>query len=134
MRQSYFSSSKFILYFILYNASALHAFHFAFTDNPFGLPPIRPLSLADLRPAIVRSLYKHKRYNLLLIKLFNRLHNTETISIKTPEKAHKIVNETLKVFIILSIFLKTKTSNVLEIEELTYKVCYQNLFEKQLVR
>lgn len=54
---------------------------------------------------MVEILYKEKKHAVLLIKLFDRLHNMQTISAKSPEKIKKIVDETIKQFIVLSLFL-----------------------------
>lgn len=50
---------------------------------------------------ILNLLFKQKKYDLLLIKLFDRLHNIQTIEAKSPEKAKKIIEETLKYFLVL---------------------------------
>lgn len=55
---------------------------------------------------MVESLWLQKKYDLLLIKQFDRLHNIQTIGVKSPEKIKKIVSETLNSFIILSEYLK----------------------------
>lgn len=44
---------------------------------------------------IVEMLYKEKKHDVLLVKLFDRLHNIRTASAKSPEKAKKIIEETL---------------------------------------
>ena len=54
---------------------------------------------------ILNSSYQVKDNEVMLIKLFDRLHNIQTIGVKTPEKTKKIVNETLTTFITLSIHL-----------------------------
>lgn len=54
----------------------------------------------------VDILYKEQKYDVLLIKLFDRLHNMQTISAKSPEKIRKIINETLNYFISLATFLE----------------------------
>lgn len=55
---------------------------------------------------MVKILYKEKKHNILLIKLFDRLHNMQTISAKSPDKIHKIKKETLDEFIILAAYLE----------------------------
>ena len=52
---------------------------------------------------IANSLWLQKKYDILLIKLFDRLHNLQTIDAKSPEKIKKIVNETFNSFIIFSV-------------------------------
>lgn len=54
---------------------------------------------------MVEILYKEKKHDVLLIKLFDRLHNMQTISAKSPEKIKKIIDETTKHFIVLCLFL-----------------------------
>jgi (p)ppGpp synthase/HD superfamily hydrolase len=54
---------------------------------------------------MVEILYKEKKHDVLLIKLFDRMHNMQTISAKSPEKIKKVVNETLSYFIVLSEYL-----------------------------
>ncbi|WP_342226222.1 HD domain-containing protein [Rickettsia endosymbiont of Urophora cardui] len=55
---------------------------------------------------MVELLYKEKKHDVLLIKLFDRLHNIQTIGAKSPEKAKKIVEETIEHFLILSSYLE----------------------------
>lgn len=61
------------------------------------IKPQGKISSAEL----LKQLWKEKKYNLLLIKLFDRLHNMETIFAKSPEKQKKIVNETLQYFLVV---------------------------------
>ncbi|MFP3011996.1 MAG: HD domain-containing protein [Rickettsia sp.] len=55
---------------------------------------------------MVEILYQENKYDVLLIKLFDRLHNIQTIGAKSPEKAKKIVEETIEHFLILSSYLE----------------------------
>ncbi|WP_375334086.1 HD domain-containing protein [Candidatus Tisiphia endosymbiont of Xenochironomus xenolabis] len=50
-------------------------------------------------------LFQQKKYDVLLIKLFDRLHNMQTIGAKSVEKAMKIINETMEYFVILAVYL-----------------------------
>lgn len=59
------------------------------------------ISVAEM----VELLYTEKKYDILLIKLFDRLHNMQTIGAKSPEKIKKIINETLLNFIVLMPYL-----------------------------
>ncbi len=54
----------------------------------------------------VESLFKQKKYEVLGIKLFDRLHNMQTIDAKSPEKRRAITKETLKYFLVLSEILE----------------------------
>ncbi len=66
----------------------------------------------------VELLYKEKKYDVLLVKLFDRLHNMQTIGAKSPEKMKKIVDETLQIFLMLAAVL-----GVHEIELSKYCLC-----------
>jgi len=46
----------------------------------------------------VQLLWLEKKYDVLMIKLFDRIHNMQTIGAKSPEKIKKIVDETLAFF------------------------------------
>ncbi|MCC8399349.1 MAG: HD domain-containing protein [Rickettsia endosymbiont of Platyusa sonomae] len=52
-------------------------------------------------------LYSQNKKDVLLIKVFDRLHNMQTIGAKSPEKQRKILLETLSTFITLSMYLGT---------------------------
>ncbi|WP_341793084.1 MULTISPECIES: HD domain-containing protein [unclassified Rickettsia] len=54
---------------------------------------------------MVNSLLLQNNKDMLFIKLFDRLHNMQTIGAKSPEKMKKIMLETLSVFITLSMYL-----------------------------
>ncbi len=75
---------------------------------------------------MVERLYKEKKKDVLLIKLFDRLHNTQTIGAKSPEKIKKIIRETLNYFIILVPYL-----GVSGIEKQFYKLCWNVLHQTQ---
>lgn len=66
----------------------------------------------------VELLYKEKKYDVVLVKLFDRLHNMQTIGAKSPEKMKKIVDETLQIFLLLAAVL-----GVYEIEIELSKYC-----------
>lgn len=69
---------------------------------------------------LVEKLWIQKKYDILLIKLFDRLHNMQTISGKSPDKGPKIVEETINDFIVLAAYLK-----VVDIEKEIAQLCYQ---------
>ncbi|MGD0466724.1 MAG: HD domain-containing protein [Gammaproteobacteria bacterium] len=79
----------------------------------------------------MKSLYLQSKNDLLLIKIFDRLHNMQTISAKSPEKIEKITEETLKEFIIIIMSLGRIVPKILEIEKKIIKLCYRHLFIKQ---
>ena len=62
-------------------------------------------------------LVKQKRYNTALIKLFDRIHNIQTLGAKSPEKIAKILTETIKSFFILTEYLNIRSigNQILEI-------------------
>lgn len=55
---------------------------------------------------MIKLLWAEKKYDLLLIKYFDRLHNLQTIRAKSPVKIQQTVQETLKQFISLSIYFE----------------------------
>lgn len=55
---------------------------------------------------ILNNAYQLKDKEVLLIKLFDRLHNMQTIGGMSVEKAEKITNETLINFVLLSEYLQ----------------------------
>ena len=66
----------------------------------------------------VELLWKQKKRDLLLIKCFDRMHNRGTIAAKSPEKAIKIILETLEIFIALAAYLQ-----ITNIEETLIQFC-----------
>jgi len=74
---------------------------------------------------MIENLFYQKKYDILLVKLFDRLHNIQTIGAKSPEKAKKIVTETINKFLMLSVYLEQ-----LQVEEdlytLSFKAVYGN--------
>ncbi len=56
---------------------------------------------------LVELLWQQKKYELLFIKQFDRLHNMLTIGAKSPEKIKKITKETLETFVMLAAYLET---------------------------
>ncbi len=65
-------------------------------------------------------LIKEKRYNTALIKLFDRIHNVQTLGVKSPEKARKIIEETLINFLLVTANINYKLER--EFAELCLKV------------
>ena len=55
---------------------------------------------------LIKLLYKQKNKDLLFIKIFDRLHNIQTIAIKSFEDKKRIIEETISEFIILSLYLE----------------------------
>lgn len=67
-------------------------------------------------------LFQQKKHDVALIKLFDRKHNLQTLGAKSPEKAKKIIQETMEEFIIVSMYLRIPI-----ITQKLVALCYQNL-------
>jgi len=78
---------------------------------------------------MVKFLWLQKKYDLLLVKLFDRLHNIQTIGVKSPEKIHKIIEETISAFLVLAVYLNI-TDAEKEIIQLCSKYVNPNLLDK----
>lgn len=76
----------------------------------------RKISAAEL----IENLWAEKKYDLVLIKLFDRLHNMQTIGAMSREKAQKTINETLKYFLVLS-----EMMNLPNLCDYLYNECYK---------
>jgi (p)ppGpp synthase/HD superfamily hydrolase len=68
--------------------------------------------------SVVEFLYHEKNGDVLLVKLFDRLHNMKTIKFKSHVKQQKIALETLTIFLALSIYL-----NLTDVEQELYELC-----------
>ncbi|WP_146695300.1 HD domain-containing protein [Orientia tsutsugamushi] len=55
---------------------------------------------------MIQTFYRQNKTELLLIKLFDRFHNIQTVSIKPYEKRQEIILETQQEFIPLAQYLK----------------------------
>ena len=75
---------------------------------------------------IINNSYQEKDREVLLIKLFDRLHNMQTLGVKSPEKIKKIADETLLIFIALAIYLE-----VVEIKQKLSELCIKEIFTQQ---
>ncbi len=78
---------------------------------------------------IMEILYRQKKYDVALIKLFDRKHNLQTIGVKSPEKMKKIIKETMEEFIIIAMHLKIPA-----ILQNLVALCYENLSIPQFVQ
>ncbi len=86
-----------------------------------GLTRIKPYGKISAEESL-NLLIKQKRYNTALIKLFDKVHNIQTLGAKSPEKARKVIKETLIHFISFATYL--------EIPVLTHRLielCNENL-------
>ncbi|MCC8400240.1 MAG: HD domain-containing protein, partial [Rickettsia endosymbiont of Platyusa sonomae] len=70
----------------------------------------------------VELLWLQKKHDVLIIKLFDRIHNVQTIGVKSPEKIKKIIEETLSRFMSLSIYLGTP-----KVEQILARLCFKNM-------
>ena len=77
---------------------------------------------------IIESLYAQKKNDLLLIKIFDRLHNLQTIRIKSSEKVNNIISETLKRFLTASIYC-----NLQDVGTILSKLCCINKSQNNLL-
>lgn len=71
---------------------------------------------------MIESLSQQKKYGLALIKIFDRIHNLKTIETKSPQKARKIIEETISAFITPAIQLEE-----ISVEKELTTLCYQLL-------
>jgi len=71
---------------------------------------------------VINNAYQLKDKEVLLIKLFDRLHNIQTIGSMNIEKMEKITNETLINFVLLSEYIEL-TSTGKKVQELCLQVC-----------
>jgi (p)ppGpp synthase/HD superfamily hydrolase len=67
--------------------------------------PHGKISLAETLDILLQQ----EKYDVALIKLFDRTHNIQTLETKSPEKAKKIIIETLSRFMSLSMYFNTPT-------------------------
>ncbi|MDR0296803.1 MAG: HD domain-containing protein [Rickettsia sp.] len=73
-------------------------------------------------------LYRQKKHNVLLIKLFDRLHNIQTIGYKSPEKIKKIVGETVQSFLAVCTYF-----GYIKLENHLYELCYNSICREYIV-
>lgn len=69
---------------------------------------------------MVEFLWLQKKYDVLLIKQFDRLHNMQTIGVKSPEKMQKIISETISNFTVLA-----ATLGIRDVEEKIIQSCME---------
>ena len=102
-------------------------------NQVYDLTRIKENGVKITSAEMVELLYKEKKYDILLIKIFDRLHNIQTISAKSPTKIKKTIAETIKRFITLSIYLDGRIHRALKIEEIITELCYKNLSIEQYI-
>jgi (p)ppGpp synthase/HD superfamily hydrolase len=74
----------------------------------------------------VKLLSIQNKYELLLIKWFDRLHNMQTIAAKPLEKKIKITKETFEKFMSLGMYFESNIPN-LNTDIIMVNLCYQQL-------
>jgi guanosine-3',5'-bis(diphosphate) 3'-pyrophosphohydrolase len=71
---------------------------------------------------VLNNAYQKQDEEVLIIKLFDRLHNMRTLGVKSPEKFQKICKETIEEFIILALYLEN-----LDLTRELVTLCYNNI-------
>ncbi len=92
------------------------------TNQVMDLTRIKEDGIKISAAETVEILYKEKKHDVLLIKLFDRLHNMQTIGAKSPEKISNTVEETMHYFLVLSKYLE-----LLDIEINLLELCATTL-------
>lgn len=86
-----------------------------------GLTRVKPYGKISAKETL-NLLFQQQQYDVILVKLFDRLHNLQTLEVKSPEKTMKIIKETMGHFITLCAYLEVPTA-----EQQLIKLCHQNL-------
>ena len=76
---------------------------------------------------LAKNLYLENKKDLIILKIFDRLHNTKTLAIKNPEKIKKILEETIKDFMVLS-----TGCDLIFLEQSLKNLCYHHLLRNGL--
>ncbi len=69
---------------------------------------------------LLNNAYKKNDKEVLLIKLFDRLHNIQTLESMNPHKQQEIARETLRQFVVLSIYIGD-----IKLERIISRICHQ---------
>lgn len=75
---------------------------------------------------ILNNSYQAQDKEVLLIKLFDRLHNMQTLVAKSPKKIKKIADETLQIFLILATYLE-----ISDVKQRLSELCINTKFTLQ---
>ena len=73
-----------------------------------GVKDLSRITTDDLKTSAgdtLLSLYAQSKYGLLLVKMFDRLHNTQTLEFKSLDKRWKTIRENAEFFIFLAMVL-----------------------------
>ncbi|KJV81211.1 HD domain protein [Rickettsia hoogstraalii str. RCCE3] len=92
-----------------------------------GLTRIKPYGKISAEESL-NLLINEKRHDTALIKLFDHIHNIQTLGAKSPEKARKIIEETLKKFLILSMYL-----GIPKIKNKLLELCLKKLEDNDVI-
>jgi guanosine-3',5'-bis(diphosphate) 3'-pyrophosphohydrolase len=90
-----------------------------------GLTRIKPFGKLSVEDSL-NLLIQQKQHDTALIKIFDRVHNLQTLGAKSPEKAKKIIDETFDHFVILAEYLELR-----DIADKLRQICYQYFTLKQ---
>ena len=71
---------------------------------------------------VLENLTQNHQYGLAIIKIFDRIHNLQSLAVKSPEKAKKTIEETIKFFLVFCIYIEDRT-----LENDLRKWCYKYL-------
>jgi (p)ppGpp synthase/HD superfamily hydrolase len=82
-----------------------------------GLTRIKPYGKISAKESL-NLLIHQKRYSTALIKLFDRIHNVQTLGAKSLEKAQKIIEETIMDFLVVAARLEIHS-----VEEKLFNIC-----------
>ncbi|AAU04079.1 HD domain-containing protein [Rickettsia typhi] len=108
---------------ILTHADISKIFDKNIADNVERLTRIKPYGKIS-SGEMLNLLIQEQRYDIALIKVFDRLHNLQTINAKSTEKALETVKETIESFLLIAAYLEIRT-----VEQQLLNVC--NNFIKQ---
>ena len=89
-----------------------------------GLTRVKPFGKISAEESL-NVLITQKRYDTALIKLFDRIHNVQTIGAKPPEKIRKIIEESLISFLLVAASIDSKLEQ--EFADLCLKALNINL-------
>nr|WP_253307875.1 HD domain-containing protein [Rickettsia endosymbiont of Ceutorhynchus assimilis] len=89
-----------------------------------GLTRIKPYGKINTEENL-NLLIQQKRHDTALIKIFDRVHNLQTLGAKSPEKAKKIISETLQHFLYVCAYFE-----IYNIEHELVKLC-REIIEQQ---
>lgn len=96
-------------------------------DNVLGLTRIKNGQKISSKE-LIDSLWIQKKYNLLLVKLIDRLHNISTLHIKPIEKIVETTQETINDFLVLAAYLEVQ-----DVEKKLVNLCSKFINERHLI-